>query len=118
MGGAESLLTGLNHLDKFSWIGGFSSGGLGNDLPAAFPNLSSADNTKVHLLWIACGTEDGLIAANRNLVNWLKGKDITLTQVETPGMHTWMVWRGDLIQFAPLLFAKTSSSEPGVAAQQ
>ena len=118
MGGAESLLTGLNHLDKFSWVGGFSSGGLGNALPAAFPNLSAADNAKLHLLWIACGTEDSLIAANRNLVNWLKSKDIRLTQVETPGMHTWMVWRHDLIQFAPLLFSSSPSTESSSSAQR
>ena len=30
MGGAESLLTGLNHLDTFAWIGAFSAGGLDN----------------------------------------------------------------------------------------
>jgi len=28
MGGSESLLTGLNNLDKFAWIGAFSSGGI------------------------------------------------------------------------------------------
>ncbi len=104
MGGAESLLTGLNRPDKFSWVGAFSAGGLGDDLAASFPQLSSAANQKLHLLWIACGTEDRLITANRNLIAWLKGKDIQLTQVETPGMHTWMVWRHDLVEFAPLLF--------------
>jgi enterochelin esterase-like enzyme len=30
MGGSESLLTGLNNLDKFAWIGAFSSGGIPN----------------------------------------------------------------------------------------
>ena len=29
MGGAESLYTGLNALDRFAWVGAFSSGGLG-----------------------------------------------------------------------------------------
>src|SRR6185312_12406233 len=71
---------------------------------SAFPQLTSAANEQLHLLWIACGTEDHLITANRNLVTWLKGKGIHLTQIETPGMHTWMVWRRDLIEFAPLLF--------------
>ena len=104
MGGAESLLTGLNHLDRFSWVGSFSAGGLGGDLASAFPQLTSAANEQLHLLWIACGTEDHLITANRNMVTWLKGKGIRLTQIETPGMHTWMVWRHDLIEFAPLLF--------------
>src|SRR5579871_2359020 len=31
MGGSESLLTGLNALDRFAYIGAFSSGGLGDD---------------------------------------------------------------------------------------
>lgn len=108
MGGSETLLSGLNRLDKFSWIGSFSAGGLGDDLAADFPQLSSAANSQIHLLWIACGTEDHLIKLNRDLVAWLKSKDIRLTQIETPGMHTWQVWRNNLIHFAPLLFRNSS----------
>lgn len=104
MGGAESLLTGLNRLDTFSWIGSFSAGGLGNDLAVAFPQLGPNANAKIHLLWIACGTDDHLIKANRDLIAWLKNRNINLTQIETPGMHTWMVWRNNLVHFAPLLF--------------
>lgn len=104
MGGAESLLTGLNHLGKFAWVGAFSAGGLGSDFATAFPHLDASANDQLHALWIACGTEDRLITANRDLVAWLKGKGINVTQVETPGRHTWMVWRHDLIEFAPLLF--------------
>lgn len=115
MGGAESLLTGLNHLDKFSWVGAFSAGGLGEDFPAAFPRLDTSANAQLHLLWIACGTEDRLITPNRNLVAWLKGKNIHVTQVETPGMHAWMVWRRNLTNFAPLLFQQ--GSVPPTAAQ-
>jgi enterochelin esterase family protein len=115
MGGAESLLTGLNHLNKFAWVGAFSAGGLGNDFASAFPQLTSAANDQLHTLWIACGTEDRLITANRSLIAWLKEKGIRLTQIETPGMHTWMVWRRDLIEFAPLLFQSgaTSASSAG-----
>jgi enterochelin esterase-like enzyme len=104
MGGAESLLTGLNRLDRFSWIGAFSSGGLSDNFASDFPQLNATANGQIHLLWIACGTEDHLITLNRNLIAWLKGKDIRLTQIETPGMHTWMVWRRNLIALAPLLF--------------
>jgi enterochelin esterase family protein len=104
MGGAESLLTGLNHLNDFGWIGAFSAGGLGDDYAASFPNLDAAATKNLHLLWIACGTEDGLITANRNLIAWLKSKGIQPTAIETPGMHTWMVWRRNLDNFAPLLF--------------
>jgi enterochelin esterase family protein len=27
-----------------------------------------------------------------------------VTRIETPGLHTWLVWRDNLIQFTPLLF--------------
>jgi enterochelin esterase-like enzyme len=104
MGGAESLFTGLNRLDKFSWVSAFSSGGLGDDIAASFPQLSETANQQLHLLWVACGTEDRLIAFNRKVVDYLKSKKIRVTQIETPGMHTWMVWRRNLIAVAPLLF--------------
>src|SRR6267154_3593445 len=34
MGGSESLLTGLNTLDRFAWIGAFSSGGMREEFDA------------------------------------------------------------------------------------
>jgi enterochelin esterase family protein len=104
MGGSESLLTGLNNLDKFAWIGAFSSGGIPYDFPADFPSLDAQANQQIRSLWIACGTEDRLITVNRNLREWLKSKGIQHTDIETPGMHTWMVWRRNLAEFAPLLF--------------
>ena len=104
MGGSESLLTGLNNLDKFSWVGAFSSGGIPEDFQKDFPVLDAKANQQLHLLWIACGTEDRLITVNRNLRGWLKTKDVKMTEIETPGMHTWMVWRRNLVEFAGLLF--------------
>jgi len=104
MGGAESLLTGLNTLDRFAWIGAFSSGGVTEDFQADFPDLNSNANSQLRLLWIACGTDDHLIEINRKLRTWLDSKGIHHTDVETPGAHTWMVWRRNLATFAPLLF--------------
>ena len=104
MGGSESLLTGLNNLDKFAWIGAFSSGGIPEDFQKDFPALDAKANQQIHLLWIACGTEDHLITVNRNFRGWLKTKGVKATEIETPGMHTWMVWRRNLSEFAPLLF--------------
>ena len=104
MGGAESLFTGLNNADRFAWIGAFSSGGLSDDFDADFPGLSSKVNGQLKLLWIACGTEDRLIELNRKFRAWLTTKEIHHTDVETPGAHTWMVWRRNLAAFAPLLF--------------
>jgi len=112
MGGAESLFTGLNRLDKFSWVLAFSAGGLGDDLTASFPQLSEAVNQQLHLLWVACGTEDRLITFNRKVVDYLKSKNIRVTQIETPGMHTWMVWRRNLIAAAPLVFQTAPPQGP------
>ncbi len=104
MGGAESLYTGLNALDRFAWVAAFSSGGLGDDYATQFPALDEKANSKLSLLWIACGTDDRLIEPNRKFINWLKSKQIRVTQIETPGAHTWMVWRNNLVNFTPLLF--------------
>lgn len=104
MGGSESLLTGLNNLDKFAWVGAFSSGGIPEDFQTDFPGLDAKANDEIRLLWIACGTEDHLITVNRKLREWLTAKGVQHTDIETPGMHTWMVWRRNLAEFAGLLF--------------
>jgi enterochelin esterase family protein len=104
MGGAESLLTGLNAIDKFAWIGAFSAGGVPEDFAHDFPGLDANASQRLRLLWIACGTEDSLIRPNRNLRGWLKSRGVQVKEIETPGAHTWMVWRRNLADFAPLLF--------------
>lgn len=104
MGGSESLLTGLNHLDQFAWVGAFSSGGITEDFNGQFPGLNSQANAKLRLLWVACGTEDHLIDINRKFRDWLKSKDVAHKDIETPGMHTWMVWRRNLADYASLIF--------------
>jgi enterochelin esterase family protein len=104
MGGAESLQTGLNNLDEFSWIGSFSSGGLRTNFAQEFPALNASQNQRIHLLWVACGMEDGLFGINRDFNKWLSAENIDHVEVDTPGKHTWMVWRQNLAAFAPLLF--------------
>jgi enterochelin esterase-like enzyme len=104
MGGSESLLTGLNNLDKFAWVGAFSSGGIPEDFEKDFPSLDAKSNQQLHLLWIACGAEDHLVTINRSIRSWLKTKGVKVTEIETPGIHSWMVWRRNLAEFAPLLF--------------
>jgi enterochelin esterase-like enzyme len=103
MGGLESLEIGLTHTGQFAWIGGFSSAihNFTYTRKLASLNPQAAD---LRLLWIACGTEDSLIKPNRRFVAFLKTKDMPVTQIETPGFHTWMVWRDNLIQFVSLLF--------------
>ena len=110
MGGMESLTIGFTHPDLFGWVGGFSSAPTVERL--AVERLDKEDqfgelkkkNTSLRLLWIACGTEDHLITTNRQLVALLKSRDVPVTAVETPGMHSWQVWRDNLAHFAPLIF--------------
>jgi len=104
MGGSESLLTGLNTLDKFGWIGAFSAGGITEEFDREFPAADAKSTEQLRLLWIACGTDDRLIDINRKLRAWLAGKNIKHVDIETPGAHTWMVWRRNLTEFSSLLF--------------
>ena len=130
MGGAESLYTGLNHIDKFAWIGSFSGayvmwprantepapapaagGGRGGrgltpaDFEKNFPNLNAKSASQLKLLWIACGTEDGLLGVNKQFTTWLKSKDIQHTYVEIPGYaHVWPLWRQNLAEVAQMVF--------------
>ncbi|HXB58374.1 MAG TPA: hypothetical protein VNU95_02360, partial [Candidatus Acidoferrales bacterium] len=58
----------------------------------------------IHLLWIACGHEDGLLKNNRQLCSWLDSKGIQYTWVEMHGIHSYRVWRPFLVQFACQIF--------------
>jgi enterochelin esterase-like enzyme len=103
MGGLESLQIGLTHTGQFAWVGGFSSAIHNLDYTKELASLDPKA-ANLRLLWVACGTEDSLINPNRKFVAFLKTRDMPVTQIETPGFHTWMVWRDNLIHFAPLLF--------------
>jgi enterochelin esterase-like enzyme len=106
MGGLESLTIGLDHPDLFAYVGGMSAAVHLVD-PAAEAAKLDPKAANLKLLWIACGTADGLVEPNRRLAAALKSKGFSVTTVETPdGLHTWTVWRENLVQFAPLLFQR------------
>ncbi len=98
MGGLESLTIGLTHPDKFAYVGGFSSA-----VHLLDPTILT-NPTQPKLLWIACGTSDNLIESNRRLITALTAAGDHPIPIETPGAHTWLVWRENLVSFAPLLF--------------
>lgn len=104
MGGAESLYVGLNALDKFAWVGAFSSGGLSTNYSKEYPQFDEKANRQLKLLWIACGRDDRLISSNQQFIDWLKTKNANYVWQESPGGHTFRVWRRYLAEFAPLLF--------------
>lgn len=116
MGGGQSVLAGLNHLDKFAWIGSFSGAfnnwwltrpkvggvvetaaperGAGrtplilveSELPNLFPRLDAKANGQIRLLWMACGTSDVLIGVNRQFKKYLDSKGLKATFTEIPDM--------------------------------
>lgn len=139
MGGAETLYTGLNHLDRFAWMASFSGafvmwpganaraegapagaaaapgagrGGRGGvqvmdeaAFAANFPALDAKANSRIRMLWIACGTADGLIGVNRQFKAWLKTKNVAFTELEVPDVgHVWPLWRQNLTEVAQKLF--------------
>src|SRR5690606_40952619 len=57
MGGGQSLNFGLGNLDKFAWVGGFSSAPNTKPAKELVPNPEEAKE-KLKLLWISCGTSD------------------------------------------------------------
>lgn len=108
MGGGQALTIGLNHLDRFSHIGGFSSGlGRAEDFPAAYAKAIAKPvdtNKALRLLWVGCGTSDGAFAASKGFSEFLTNHKVAHTFRATDGAHTWMVWRRYLNEIAPLLF--------------
>jgi enterochelin esterase family protein len=117
MGGMQTFQVTFDHLDLFSYIGGFSGAAgpmvLGNrtldpktDLhgelsdPAAFAK-------RVHLLWLGVGTDEPPMMKSglERLHTSLDNAQVKHVFYESPGTsHEWQTWRRDLKDFAPRLF--------------
>jgi len=107
MGGGESLGIGLNHLELFSYVAGFSAALRPADFDKTYGAMAANAkevNRKLHLLWVGCGNQDSLFAPAKSFSAFLTEHQIKHTFRETPGAHTWMVWRRYLNEVAPLLF--------------
>jgi enterochelin esterase-like enzyme len=102
MGGGQALRIGLTHLDKFAWIGGYSSALFGaNNL---IKDVDDA-NQRIKLLYVACGDADTLYDINKNFHTTLeKMKAKHVWNVVPGGGHTFPVWRNDLYLFSQMLF--------------
>ncbi len=68
MGGWQSLSIGMNHLDRFAWIGSFSGAVDENEIRAALDDPEGT-NEKLKRLWIACGRDDFLLDRNTQLTS-------------------------------------------------
>ena len=106
MGGMQTFITTLPHLDKFAYIGGFSPGVPQPLFDEGPLKDSAAFNKQVKLLWLGTGTVEK--ANNPNIFVLHQALDkagAKNSYYESPGTaHEWLTWRRDLYQFAPLLF--------------
>ncbi|MGA2271463.1 MAG: alpha/beta hydrolase-fold protein [Bryobacteraceae bacterium] len=107
MGGGEALGIGLNRLDLFSYVAGFSAALRPAEFQKTFAGLVANPqdaNQKLHLLWVGCGNQDSLFPAAKSFSEFLDARKIKHTFRESTGAHTWINWRRYLNEFAPLLF--------------
>jgi enterochelin esterase family protein len=122
MGGMQTLNIGFSHLDKFAYLGVFSSGifGGGPRTPgAAAPAVSPIDEwvkrraaalndaklkPGLKLFWMATGKDDFLLKTSQATVEMFKRHGYSPVYKETEGAHTWLVWRAYLNEFALQLF--------------
>ena len=128
MGGMQTFQVTLDHLDLFSYIGGFSGAGgmlmMGDrkldpktDYNGVFAD-PAAFAKKVHLLWVGVGTKEPerMRAGLLRLHSSLEEANITHVFYESPGTdHEWQTWRRDLKDFAPRLFQEKASTKQQVA---
>ncbi len=87
MGGGQALTIGLKHLDRFAYVGGFSSAIFGNS--GTLVSDSAAASKQLRLLWLSCGDEDRLMDANKAFHASLEQKQLThiwhIDSAHTPG---------------------------------
>jgi enterochelin esterase family protein len=134
MGGGHTLNVAIPRLERFAYIGVYSSGLLGAfpgadtgggrgatpvaATPPAPPPLTAAEFEQMHaaklddaalkrglrLLWFATGKEDRLMPTTLATVDLFKKHGFAPVFKESPGGHTWINWRNYLVEFASQLF--------------
>ncbi len=123
MGGMQTFQVTFQHLDLFSYIGGFSgaanlfaTGSDTLDTKTAFNGAMSdpvAFSKRVHLLWIGVGTSEPerMKRSIEKLHTALDDAKVAHVFYESPGTdHEWQTWRRDLQDFAPRLFQPAQRS--------
>ncbi len=117
MGGAQTLNIIGQDLEKYGYVGVYSSGIFGinrerDDEPTweeRHLEVLKDPDLKIGLehFWFATGRDDFLIEVSRDTVALFKKHGFGVTYDETAGGHTWINWREYLYEFAPTLFRTT-----------
>ncbi len=103
MGGGQSLNFGLGNLDKFAWVGGFSSAPNTKAPEVLVPDPAAA-KAQLKLLWISCGDKDDLIRFSERTHDYLVQHAVPHIYYIEPGVHDFKVWKNGLYLFSQLIF--------------
>jgi enterochelin esterase-like enzyme len=109
MGGGQSLNFGLGNLDKFAWVGAFSSAPNTKKPEELVPNPDDATK-KLKLLFISCGASDWLIINSKRTHEYLAEKNVPHIYYIEPGVHDFKVWKNGLYMFSQLIFKPVDQS--------
>ncbi|WP_223559760.1 alpha/beta hydrolase [Chryseobacterium lathyri] len=109
MGGGQSLNFGLGNIDKFAWVGSFSSAPNTKEPQQLLPDPAKAKELK--LLWISCGDQDRLMPFSKRTSDYLTQNNIPHIFYVEPGGHDFKVWKNDLYIFSQLLFKPVDKSK-------
>lgn len=109
MGGGQSLNFGLGNLNTFAWVGGFSSAPNTKAPEQLVPNPGET-KSKLKLLWISCGANDGLISFSRRTHDYLVKNNVPHIYYIEPGVHDFKVWKNGLYMFSQLIFKPVDTS--------
>ncbi len=113
MGGGQALNFGLNNLDTFAWVGGFSSAP-NTRRPGDLIKDPAAAAKKLQLLYVACGDKDGLFRISQGVHNMLDEKKVPHVYNVIPGgQHDFKVWKSELYHFSQLLFREPPKPKDG-----
>lgn len=104
MGGGQSLNFGLGNLDKFAFVGGFSSAPNTKQPEQLIPNVAATKKAN-KVLWMVCGSKDFLMFNSSRLKAFCDKNEVPCTLIEYPdGQHDFVVWKYGLYNFAQLIF--------------
>jgi enterochelin esterase-like enzyme len=109
MGGGQALNFGLGNLDKFGWVGGFSSAPNTRTPDLLVPD-AELTKSRLQLLWISCGIDDNLISFSQRTHDYLEQRNVPHIYYVEPGAHDFNVWKNDLYLFSQLIFKTVATS--------
>ncbi len=110
MGGGQSLDFGLGNLDKFAWVGGFSSAPNTKKPDVLVPDPEKARKL-LKLLWISCGDNDGLLPVSQRTHDYLYEHRVPHIYYLEPGGHDFKVWKNGLYMFSQFLFKPVDAAK-------